>query len=52
MDFRKDKELGIVGVEISLVVQTKQWKMCYFVHILRKNRNCLEKELIQGTFLK
>src|SRR6218665_4074852 len=37
------------GVERKLLGTVKEGKMKYFGHIMRKERSCLEKEIIQST---
>ena len=37
------------GMERSLLNQIKKRKLTYFGHLMRKQGNCLEKEIIQGT---
>ena len=37
------------GTERSLLNQIKRRKLTYFGHLMRKQGNCLEKEIIQGT---
>jgi len=37
------------GVERDLLKSVKRRKMAYFWHVMRKDGECLEKEIIQGT---
>ena len=41
--------LETTGVSRSLLASVKEMKLAYYGHILRKQGDCLEKELIQGT---
>ena len=41
--------LETAGVERSLLESIKRRKMSYFGHIMRKQGDCLEKEIMQGT---
>jgi hypothetical protein len=48
---RKTNEwvLETTGVERSLLNSIKRRKLTYFGHLMRKNGDCLEKEIIQGN---
>lgn len=48
---RKTNEwvLKTAGVERSLLASVKERKLGYYGHVLRKEGDCLEKEIIQGT---
>ena len=37
------------GVEQSLLKSVKRRKLTYFGHVMRKEGECLEKDIIQGT---
>ena len=41
--------LETAGVDRSLLELVKRRKLSYFGHIMRKNGDCLEKEIMQGT---
>ena len=41
--------LETAGVSGSLLASVKEMKLAYYGHILRKKKDCPEKELIQGT---
>ena len=51
MDREKTNEwvLETAGVERNLLESIKRRKMSYFGHIMRKQGECLEKEIMQGT---
>ena len=44
-----DWVLETAGVERDLLNMIKRKKLSYFGHWMRKERNCLEKEIMQGT---
>jgi len=39
------------GVKRELLDTVKARKLAYYVHTMRKQRSCLEKEIMQGTML-
>jgi len=51
MDCKQTNEcvLNKAGVKRELLDTVKARKLAYYGHIMRKQRSCLEKEIIQGT---
>jgi len=43
--------LNKAGVKRELLDNVKARKLAYYGHTMRKQRNCLEKEIMQGTML-
>lgn len=41
--------LETAGLEKKLLKSVKKLKLAYYGHIMRKQKTCLEKEMIQGT---
>ena len=41
--------LEAAGIERSLLGLVKKRKLSYFGHVMRKNEDCIEKEIMQGT---
>ena len=48
---RKTNEwvLATAGVDRNLLISVKERKLAYFGHVMRKQGDCLEKMLMQGT---
>ena len=48
---RKTNEwvLATAGVDRNLLISVKERKLAYFGHVMRKQEDCLEKMLMQGT---
>ena len=49
MDCEKEWVLNKASVDRTLLNSVKSRKLIYYGHIMRKQGNCLEKEIIQGT---